>query len=215
MEPPANIYYECPACKEDTLHHVKNARFSTRKSKVTLDGTAECSKCGLVHHIQVIRKSDREFPLLLSNGKETKKTFITLPADEELELGLEIMHGDSNIMITKLEKNGIGLRRGKAGELDIIWAKSYDNIQVSISVSHGPETYSRKIIATPDEEFEIGNIITFDEYKVVIKKIRDTGGMVKQGVVKVRDIVRIYTRLFRSDKTVRRKNETNRTVWKK
>ena len=196
MEAPGSLYFYCPECGKDTLHHVIKARFSSKR-RTTLNGTAQCTECEFVHHIEFSQEGDIEVPLILSSGNKSEKTVISLPVGEELEYGLELMFRDGSIKITKLEKDGIRRHRALAKEVDTIWAKMYEKIPVNISISHGPRTYSRKIFATPDEEFEIGDLIRFNEYRAIIKKIRDEWGMINKGFVKARNIKRMYCTIVR------------------
>ena len=191
METPGSLYFHCPECEKDTLHHIVKARFSSKR-KLTLNGTAQCTECGFVHHIELSEEADIEVPLVLSSGDKTEKTVISLPAKDELEQRLELMFGDETIKITKLERNGLSLSRALVKDVDTIWAKKYDRIPIRVSVSHGPRTYSRRIFAAPDEEFEIGDLIRFREYRVAVKNILSEEGMVSKGFVNAKEIVRVY-----------------------
>jgi uncharacterized Zn finger protein len=196
MEAPGSLYFQCPECDDYTLHHIIKAKFSTKK-KTTLSGTAQCTVCEFVHHVEYKEGSDIEINLIISTGNSSERTKITLPADEELELGMELLHEDSSIMITKLERDERRFRSAKVKHIGTIWAKRFNSLPIKISISHGPRTYSRKVFAAPDEEFEIGDMIRFDEYNAVIKKIKDTSGMVNTGFVKGRDIIRVYCAIVR------------------
>ena len=191
METPGSLYFYCPECGEDTLHHIIRARFSAKK-KTTLSGVAECTECGFVHKIELSEEADIETPLVLSEGDSTRKTTIMLAPEEELEHGTELMFGESTIKVTRLEREGVSLKRAQAREIDTIWAKKYDKIPIKVTISRGPHTYSRKVWGTPDEEFEIGDVIRFKEYTAAIKKILTRKGMVNRGFVQARDIVRVY-----------------------
>lgn len=191
MDTPGSIYFQCPECDDYTLHHVIKAKFSTKK-KTTLSGTAQCTECEFVHHIELQEERDMEVNLVLSTGDSSEKTTITLPGDEILEVDMEIMFEDNLIKIARLEQGERSLRHAAVKDIDTIWAKRFDSIPVKVSVSHGPNTYSRKVFAAPDEEFGIGDLIRFPEYNVVVKKIKDPWGMVREGYVKARDITRIY-----------------------
>ncbi len=196
MDAPGSLYFQCPECDEFTLHHVIKAKFSNKK-QTTLSGTAQCTECNFVHHVDLKEDKDRTVNLILSSSDTSEKTSITLPGDDELELDMEIMFGDELIKIARLEKKEKNFRHALVKDLDTIWAKKFDSLPVRVSIAHGPSTYSRKLFAAPDEEFGIGDLINFDEYRVVIKKIKDPWGMVKKGYVKARDITRIYCTMIR------------------
>jgi uncharacterized Zn finger protein len=196
MEAPGSLYFHCPECDDFTLHHIIKAKFSTKKN-TTLNGTAQCTECEYVHHVELNESKDLTRRLILSTDDQSEKLEITLPGDEEIEVGQEIMYGDDLIRIARLENNERNFNRASVKNIDTIWAKRFNSVTVKVSVSHGPSTYSRKVFATPEEEFGIGEIINFDEYQVVIKKIKDEWGMVKTGFVKAKDITRIYCALIR------------------
>ena len=191
MEAPGSLYFNCPECDEYTLHHVIKAKFSTKKN-TTLSGTAQCTECEFVHHVELKEERDVTVNLILSSGEKSEKMQITLPGNDELVVGMEIMFADDLVKIARLEKGERNMNRARVTDVDTIWAKRFNSLAVKVSVAHGASTYSRKVFATPDEEFGIGEVINFDEYRVVIKKIKDEWGMVKKGYVKARDIQRIY-----------------------
>jgi uncharacterized Zn finger protein len=85
-----------------------------------------------------------------------------------------------------------------AREISTIWGKRFDKVRVKISVNKTSKTLAAEIFALPDEEFYVGDTFTVGKDDVVIHYIKTKEGMVRNGGVPARDIVRIYTKCMRA-----------------
>ena len=65
-------------------------------------------------------------------------------------------------------------------------------MKVKFSINKKDVTVSRSILASPDEEFYIGDSLKIDRDYVVIHRIKTHTGIVRKGGVQARDIVRVY-----------------------
>ena len=85
-------------------------------------------------------------------------------------------------------------------EIATICSKRQDpsgKIRVRISVHKGPNTLSHEVVALPDEEFFIGDVLRIGKDNVAIYKIKTHTKVVKYDSALAGDIVRIYGRVIR------------------
>ena len=71
------------------------------------------------------------------------------------------------------------------------WA---DKVKVKFSISKGPRTLAKELVALPDEEFHVGDMVEIGRMKVVIHKIKCRDGMVREGGAEASTIVRVYAK---------------------
>ncbi|MGD9963552.1 MAG: HVO_0476 family zinc finger protein [Thermoplasmata archaeon] len=196
MTVPASVLVECPQCKAETLHEVLSGKMGG-KSVSVLDSTVKCRDCGHVHHVTVKTAKPAEVPIVISWLKESSRGTITLGPDEVLSVGDEIMCGEMPTLVTSIESNGARVKSCKAGKIDTVWAKRFDKLKVPFSVNNHGRTFSDFVMAVPDEEFFIGDIIELDKKPVAIHSIRIEERTIRRGSALARDITRVYGAVVR------------------
>lgn len=197
MTTPTSVIVECPACKDETLHQILSGKISGRNAKV-LDSTVKCRSCGQVHHVVLKSEKPVSLPVIVSWLKESKRSSITLGPDEVLSVDDEMMCGDLPVLVTSIEsKAGARVSVCKAKEITTIWAKRFDKVKIPFSINHHGRTYPEQMIASPDEEFFIGDMMRVGKRDVVIHAIKTEARTVKRGTVAARDIVRVYANIVR------------------
>jgi len=196
MSVPSSVMVECPTCGCETLHEVLSARMGGGTQAV-MDSTVRCRECGHVHHAVV--KADRpvEVPVIISWLQKSKRSKISLGPDEVLSVDDEIMCGDEPVLVTSIESKGARLRHAKARDIETIWGKRFDKVRVPFSISHLGKAYSEHVLAVPDEEFYIGDMLTVGKHEIVIHTIKTSTKVLKTGGAKARDIVRVYASIVR------------------
>jgi uncharacterized Zn finger protein len=195
MTIPNALYIECPTCGERTLHEVLKGKIG--RKRMVMETTVKCRECGHTHSTIIREEKPVEIPVIVSEQGESRRERIELEPDEVIALEDELFVGDTYVMITSLETEGRRVRQAPADRIDTIWAKRYDKIKVKISVNKGHKTLPSELFAMPDEEFYVGDIIPVGREKAVIHQMKVSGGMVRDGSVEARDIVRIYARVMR------------------
>jgi uncharacterized Zn finger protein len=188
---------ECPNCKTETLHEVLSGRIGG-KAQTVFDSTVRCRECSHVHHITLKEEKPVEVPLIISWVKDSSKTALSLGHDEVVCVGEEVMCGDTPVVITSIESKGARVKKAKAADINTIWGKKFDKVRVLFSINHQGRTYSEAMLAIPDEEFCIGDILTVGKRNVVIHTIKLEDKTLKTGAARARDIVRIYGNIVRS-----------------
>ena len=195
MAIPNSLYLDCPSCGEKTLHEVLKGRIS--KGGDVLETTVKCQECQHVHSAVVREPKSTKVAIILSDMGATKKTEFEFGEDELVVVGDELFIGDTNVVITAIEKGERRVPEAVAKEIKTIWAKKFDKVRVRISVNKTSKTLAAELTALPDEEFFVGDILNIGRDSVVIHYIKTRESMVRQGGVPARDIVRIYAKSAR------------------
>jgi len=196
MTVPSSVMVECPTCCSETLHEVLSGRMSD-KSVVVMDSTVRCRQCGHIHHVVMKIEKPIPVPVIISWVDKSSKSAISLGPEEVLSLDDEIMCADEPVLVTSIESKGARVKRARAREIDTIWGKRFDKVRVPFSVSHQGKSFSEHVLAVPDEEFYIGDILKIGNHDVVIHSIKIKDKSLRTGGACARDIVRVYGNIVR------------------
>ncbi len=194
---PGSIAVECPVCGEETRHTVIKGKLSEKNGAIRFEGTVKCTECGSVHQASIKESAPIRIRTIVSEGEESYRSTISLPPEELLMVGDEFMHEGIPVRITAIEIKDKRVDRAHASDIETIWLKKFDHVDVRFSINKGDRTVSKKISAEPDEEFIIGDYFMVDRDYVVIHKIKATYGFVENGSVLARDIIRVYGKKIR------------------
>lgn len=193
MENPTIVVVVCPNCG-DAPHRILRGKSS--KDRRSLDAVVRCTNCGHVHHALIADKKDVSVRIIISDGKTSRRTEIELYPDDVIQVGDEFFAGGEYVQVRSIETKGKRVRTCRASEIATIWARRFDRVKVPISVIKGSKVVSKYIYASPDEEFEVGDVISIDNLQVAIQKIKvDRRGNPR--LAQAREIVRLYTRIVR------------------
>jgi uncharacterized Zn finger protein len=189
-EVPGEIYFDCPDCDDTTLHDVLKGRMG----KNSLDATIRCQDCGLIRTTTVNFPKQIETKIVISDGADSVTATMVLEDDDLLKVGDEFHMDDGGLAkISALElSRGRRVKTARATEIKTIWAIAFDVIDVKVSINDDRRTYSKVVPSSPDDEFIIGNILSFDDMDCLIHSIKVRDRMIRRGPVEARDIVRIY-----------------------
>jgi len=189
-EVPDEIYFECPDCDDVTIHDVLKGKMG----KSSMDSTIKCQDCGLIRTTTVQFPKQLEVKVIISNGSESYASTVTLEDDDLLKVGDEFhMDAGNLVRISALElSQGRRVRSSRATEIVTIWAIEFDMIDVKVSINDDRKTYSKVVPSSPDDEFTVGNILSFDDMDCLIHSIKVPGRMVRRGSAEARNITRIY-----------------------
>ena len=196
MTTPASISVECPMCKEETLHEVLSGKMGG-KAQAVMDSTVKCRQCGHVHHVVMKCEKPVEIPVIISWLTESKRSSISLGPDEVLCVEDEIMCGDEPVLITSIEAKGARPGKANARDIQTIWGKKFEKVRVPFSINYAGKSHPEHVMALPDEEFFVGDMIAFGNREVVIHTIKTAGRVLRTGGAPARDIVRVYGNIVR------------------
>ena len=191
----SQIYHFCETCDEETPHKILSGKFDGNLES-GFDGTVQCQQCSTVHHIQIPVEKPVEVSLVISFRDESLSGEMELSPREEVRVGDEFYHGDHNLLVTSVETAGRRVQRALGKDIETIWTKVFDTVDLKVSVVKGSNTQSEKIEAAPDEEFAVGDVLDFGRFRVLISKIRDNERTIyrEDYPVQARFIKRIYTK---------------------
>jgi len=97
-------------------------------------------------------------------------------------------------LVTAIEVKTRRVPRAKASAVDTVWLKRYDRVKVKVSVNTGRKTVSRDFWAAPDERFEIGDIVTAGNMKVLVHSLNTGERRLRRGSACASEIRRLYGR---------------------
>jgi uncharacterized Zn finger protein len=196
MKPPREVVVECPMCNEETAHEILGGRVVGKKQLV-LKSSVRCCECGHVHAVELAEEMPIEVPIVVSWMEESTKSRITLNPSEEVKVDDELYFNDHRILVTSVEVGGVRKTRAKAKDVSNIWAKQFDKIWIKISLDRHGKVYSKDILAVPEEEFIIGDVIDIEGTNAAITSIRIGARTIHRGSAIARDIVRVYSKAIR------------------
>ncbi|MDH4123000.1 MAG: HVO_0476 family zinc finger protein [Thermoplasmata archaeon] len=193
MKPPKELVIECPVCEEETDHQILGGRVEGKK-RIVLRSSVRCCECGHVHSVEIVEERPIDVPIIISwMGKSTRTKIGLLPSDE-IRVNDEIFVNEDRTIVTSLESSGVRKRAAKASDITNIWAKKFDKVWVKISLEFHGKVYSKKILAIPEEEFEIGELFDLEGSTAAVTSIKVEGRTIKKGSAMAKDIVRLYAR---------------------
>ncbi|MFQ6062208.1 MAG: HVO_0476 family zinc finger protein [Methanosarcinales archaeon] len=189
-----SIEVTCPACSPESkiLHYIIK------------QNTVKCRECGSVH-IASFRPPAKTKPILLravvSFGALSKVCKTEMFPKEKIGIGQELIIDDELseevylIEVTSIESKGKRVNSAIAKDIDTIWGRVIDEVEVKVAIHSGKKTKSINLRVHGDYDFVVGNIETFKGNSFKIKKIKVRNGGFKEKIgnrVKAKNIKRIY-----------------------
>ncbi len=195
MAAPSALVLHCDTCG-DVPHRVLRGKVSG-KDEIVFEGVVRCSKCGQVRSVVTRKPRPIQVPLVISFLENSERTTLEFSPDEQIELGQEIELGDTRLRVTAIEVKGRRMDGALAKEVTTLWAKRTDRIRVKFSVNMGNRTVPHDVLATPDEEYEVGDIVDLGRARAVVHHIRTPQRTIHEGRARADEIVRMYGRVVR------------------
>jgi len=186
---PASMHSDCEECDAETLHRTLKGRFAGKKK---LDMVLKCSECGNVKEERFELASKVQVRLIISRGDESSRTTMEMQSDWVMTVGEELMHEDERLLVTGIEVDERRVNSASANNIQTLWTKNFDTVQIHVSINKRGRTTALLIDAVPEEEFSVGDDIEIDGRPAFIHSIKTTEKKIRIGTVQVRDIVRIY-----------------------
>lgn len=192
---PSALVLTCDTCG-DVPHRVLRGKVAG-KAEVVFEGVVRCTKCGTVR--QVVRREPRPLtvPLIVSWLESTERTSMEFAPDEPVQVGEELETDDGRIEVTAIESRGARVPSAFARDVATVWAKRVDKVRVRFSVNKGNRTVAHDVLAAPDEEFGVGEIVDLGRERALVHHIRTRHRTIREGAVRADEIVRMYGRLVR------------------
>jgi uncharacterized Zn finger protein len=194
MDVPGALYLKCPECGKETLHEVLKGRGSERGGVLRLAALVKCPGCGSVRNVNIKEEGERPISAVLSDEGASSRTSVLLEPSSTVALDDVIMVDGVPGLVTGIEVGTVRRPHAAASEITMLWLKRYDKVKVKVSINTGRRTSSREIWAAPEEEFEIGDVVTAGDIKVLVHSINAGGRRIRRGAVKACETRRIYGR---------------------
>ena len=192
-ETPEIVYFECPDCNDTTVHDVLKGKMG----KVTLDATLKCQDCGRVCSATIEIPRELTVKIVVSEGRNSETATLDLESDDLLVVGDEFLLDDGRrVRINALELNdGRRVKKAQAPDISTIWSILFDVLNVKVSINDVQKTHARYVRSEPDDEFYVGQTLSFRDMDCLIHSIKIKERMIRRGTAEARDIVRIYGKL--------------------
>ena len=196
MATPSALVLKCESCGKEVPHRVLRGRVGG-KGEIVFEGVVKCSACGFMRSVVTREAKPIDVPMVLSWMDRSTRTTIEMGPTERVEVGDAIPLSEGRAVVTALDSKGRRVQESLASDIDTIWAKRADKVWVSFSVNMGNRTVARRVLAAPDEEFVVGDIVDLGRDRVVVHRIRIAHRTLREGSVPAEDIVRAYGRVVR------------------
>ena len=196
MKPPKELIIECPVCEEETEHDILGGRVEGKKH-IVLKSSVKCCNCGHIHAVELVEEKPIDVPIIVSWMEKSTRAKISLERLEEVKIDEELYLEGDRIIVTSIEVAGVRKKKAKAEDITTIWAKKFDKVWIKVSLDAHGKVYSKKFLAVPEEEFEIGELVDIEGNMTAITAIKIEGRTLRQGAALARDIVRVYSKAVR------------------
>lgn len=171
---------ECPTCGASTPHVVL---------KEGAHMVVKCSRCGTVHAHQPSEAPSKMVKVVVSAGERSEVMSVRMDADELLEVGMQRLFDDEEsgtvrlCEITALEVGVRRPRRARSSEVDTVWARAIDEVELKVSYPEGRISHSLSVVVDGSLEVVVGNTYTFGGCTLRVEKIkiRDGGYISRKG----------------------------------
>ena len=189
-EIPDTIFFDCPTCDDETLHDVLKGRMG----KNSLTATLKCQDCGRTFSTTIQLPKTYKVDVVISNGPVSERTVTTLEDDDIIGVGDEFFHEDGRrLRVCAIELPGDRrVKKSSVDKIKILWTQQFDNLSIKVTINNDRVSYSRRIDALPDDEFEIGNRLSLEDMDCYIHAIKTREKLIQHGSAEARDIIRIY-----------------------
>jgi uncharacterized Zn finger protein len=195
MAAPSALVLRCETCGE-VPHRVLRGKLGG-KADVVFEGVVKCSQCGSVRSVVSREPRPVEVPVIVSWLGASERASLEFGPGELVRVGEPLEMGDARIEVTAIESRGARVASAPASEVSTIWAKRIDRVRVKFSVNKGNRTVALDLVAAPDEEFEVGEIVDLGKNRALIHHIRTRHRTLREGIVRADEIVRMYGRVVR------------------
>ncbi|UCC93462.1 MAG: hypothetical protein JSW25_02000 [Thermoplasmata archaeon] len=194
MPVPGALYLECDACGDITLHEVVHGKVSGKKLQLQV----RCRECGTRSEHLREEVATSHVPVVISEGERSHRTKVEIESDDVILLGDELLVDGIPVQVRGIEV-GTDQRVDSAPVRDIktLWTVRFDKVVVKFSINMGHMTKAGSQVASPDEEFTVGEMVQVKGVTAVIHRIKTWDRTLQRGSAEARDIRRIYGKAVR------------------
>ncbi len=197
MPVPGALYLDCETCGDITLHEVVHGRVSGKR----LDLQVRCRECGTRSEQVREEVATSQVPVVVSEGERSHRTSVEIETDDVILVGDELLVDGVPVQVRGIEV-GTDRRVDSAPVKDIrtLWTVRFDRVIVKFSINIGHRTKAGSQVASPDEEFTVGEMVQVGGVTAVIHRIKTWDRTLQRGSAEARDIRRIYGKAVRGSR---------------
>ncbi|MCK4756963.1 MAG: hypothetical protein KAS67_00765 [Thermoplasmata archaeon] len=203
MDVPSSLYATCTFCGAESICRViKGKKTGKRKIKALV----KCPVCEKAFDFELEIPVMVSVRTIISQVEESERTTIELEKDQKLELGDEIMIGDTCVQVTGIEVDSpsgtIRVEKAKAEEIKTLWTRYFNELVIKVSINMVQKTIPTSFLTEPDDEFAVGDDLEIGRRKLYIYKIKTDNKVLNNdgATAKARDVVRLYCKPATSKK---------------
>lgn len=195
MDAPSALVLTCPTCG-DVPHRVLRGKVGGG-TEIVFEGVVRCSKCGTIRSVVTREPRPIEVPVIVSWLGSSERSSLEFAPTEVVRIGSHLDLGDTRVEVTAIETKSGRVASASAREIATVWAKRVDRVRIKVSVNKGQRTVAHDLVAAPDEEFGVGEILDLGRERVLVHRIRTRRATVSKGSFRADEIVRMYGRSIR------------------
>ncbi len=195
MAAPSALVLRCDTCG-DVSHRVLRGRVGG-KADLVFEGVVKCTKCGQIRSVQTREPRPVRVPVVVSWLESSERTSLEFTPSERVSVGEELELDGTVLRVTAIDASGGRVPEAEAGEIGTIWTQRIDRVRIKMSVNKGMRTVAEWLVAAPDEEFEVGDIVDLGKDRVLVHHIRTRYRTIREGSARADEIVRMYGRVVR------------------
>ncbi|MGQ0797451.1 MAG: HVO_0476 family zinc finger protein [Methanobacteriota archaeon] len=195
MAAPSALVLTCDTCG-DVPHRVLRGKVGG-KLEIVFEGVVKCSSCGTVRSVVTREPRPVHVPVIVSWLASSERTVLEFGPSETVSVGEALDVGETRVEVTAIESGGARVPAAPAKDVSTIWAKRVDQVRVKFSVNKGNRTVAHDVLAAPDEEFAVGEIVDLGKARAIVHHIRTRHRTMREGAVRADEIVRMYGRVVR------------------
>lgn len=195
MDPPSALTLECPNCGR-TSHRVLKGRLSSGEQLV-LEGTVRCLQCGYTRKETYREWAPLSVPVVVSRREVSRKGEVELFPQEVIRTGDPLEVEGERVVVTAIERGDRRVEEAIAEAIDTLWTRRVEGTKVKFSLNRGQRTLSFEKETTPEEEFGVGDLVELGRHRGVVHRIKTSQGLVREGRVPAKSIVRVYCKPLR------------------
>lgn len=181
---------KCPVCESGSLTILKS------KGKHSKEFLLQCDDCGNVYREMIAREKPIDVRVVISEFESSKKQYIKLYPDEELQVDDILDIAGREIAVTSIEnKRGGRVYKSPVSDIETIWASSLNiPARVGISIDYGGRIISKKVDMDRDFEFHVGDVAKLGNLIFRINSIKTLERKVRKGFARADVTKRVYGR---------------------
>lgn len=195
MEAPSALHLACPNCGR-TPHRVVRGRVS-RGREIVFEGTVRCLRCGYTRKETHREWAARTVPLIVSDRDASQRSELELSPQETVRVGDRLPTERGMVEITAIEVDARRAQEARVEDVDALWSKRADRVEVKFSLNKGRKTLSYTLEVPPEEEFVVGSLVELGREEAVIHRMKTSRGLLRRGGARAEEIQRAYCKAVR------------------